>query len=409
MGITAEQAMQRALGAANKYTADSLAGAGALKGDTGPQGIQGIQGEKGERGEKGDKGDQGVPGVAGAPGVQGVKGDKGEGFAIAKLYSSTTALLNDAEPVLEGKMVAVLADGNADVYLRSISTVTNVTTGDLSGYAYITNLANASAIQGPQGEQGVQGIQGLQGEQGIKGDKGPQGPQGPTGSDATVTINDTLTSTATDEALSANMGKDLNDKINVLSDDRGYLNTKALIDYDLNLLVVNGLYYINNPTNTPIPINSNNNGYCEVINPGSTTGYCTQMFTQTVTGTKWRRVCSNGVWIPWQQIATTTKTVFSCTASTGYEIATQYNYTFNGEFFVNVQVKKADGSSFGVGEYSIFTLPFNALTLSIGATMSYKTMWVQSSATYVSSNACRACVSIEGYTMLFITVRGVIQ
>ena len=105
--------------------------------------------------------------------------------------------------------------------------------------------------------------------------------------------------------------KGLLKQINALSDERGYLTTKDLHDgYDLNLLIRNGLYYIYAPKNTPVPSNGNNNGYCEVITANAE-GYLTQVFTQTVTGVKWVRVCSGNIWQPWQQIATTTRTVIT--------------------------------------------------------------------------------------------------
>lgn len=55
-------------------------------------------------------------------------------------------------------------------------------------------------------------IKGEKGEKGDKGDKGEQGDKGEPGKDS-VEIIDNLTSTDTDKALSANMGKELNDKI----------------------------------------------------------------------------------------------------------------------------------------------------------------------------------------------------
>lgn len=159
-------------------------------------------GPKGDTGERGPKGDQGIQGVAG---IQGPRGEKGDGFAISKLYNSTEYMLEDKENIQDGKMVAVVLNGNADVYLRNREAEVNAATGDLDGYNYITNLAEASAIQGPQGIPGIQGIQGERGEQGVPG---------PAGKDAVPTvINNTLTSESTEEALSANMGRELKSQI----------------------------------------------------------------------------------------------------------------------------------------------------------------------------------------------------
>ena len=189
-----------------------------VKGDTGNKGEQGIQGPKGENGAtwkpsvdsegniswindtsqtvpvvvniKGPKGDIGPQGLQG---IQGIKGDKGDGFAITKIYKTTTEMVADTSPVEDGYMVAVITSSGADVYLRSSSTVASGE--DLNGYKYVCNLAEASVLEGPQGPQGEQGIQ------------GPQGEQGPPGKDGSVTnLVDSLESTDTKSALTARQG-----------------------------------------------------------------------------------------------------------------------------------------------------------------------------------------------------------
>ena len=189
-----------------------------VKGDTGNKGEQGIQGPKGEngatwkpsvdsegniswindtsqtvpvtvniKGPKGDKGEQGLQGI------QGVQGPKGDGFAITKIYKTTTEMVADTSPVEDGYMVAVITSSGADVYLRSSSTVASGE--DLNGYKYVCNLAEASVLEGPQGPQGEQGIQ------------GPPGEQGPPGKDGSVTnLIDSLESTDTQSALTARQG-----------------------------------------------------------------------------------------------------------------------------------------------------------------------------------------------------------
>ena len=78
MEVGGQMNANQVYGVLKKYVEDTLAGAGALKGDkgdkgdTGEQGIQGPQGIQGIQGEKGDKGDQGLPGVDGVDGVDGV-------------------------------------------------------------------------------------------------------------------------------------------------------------------------------------------------------------------------------------------------------------------------------------------------------------------------------------------------
>lgn len=68
---------------AKKYTADTMAGAGAIKGDKGdpgPQGPAGPPGPAGDPGPKGQKGDTGAQGPKGDPGEQGPQGNPGLGL-----------------------------------------------------------------------------------------------------------------------------------------------------------------------------------------------------------------------------------------------------------------------------------------------------------------------------------------
>ena len=90
MGITAEQA----LGAARKYTDESIEGAGALQGKSAYQiavdngfigteqewldSLVGPQGPTGQTGSTGATGPQGEKGDTGETGPQGPKGDKGD-------------------------------------------------------------------------------------------------------------------------------------------------------------------------------------------------------------------------------------------------------------------------------------------------------------------------------------------
>lgn len=129
-------------------------GAKGDKGDTGPQGPEGPQGQQGEpgpqgpQGPEGDTGPQGPQGPAGADGKDGVEGPQGP----------------------QGPK------------------------GD-------------KGDKGDTGATGPQGPQGPAGADGATGPQGPQGPQGPKGD--TPPLTSSLTSTATDVALSAKAGNDL--------------------------------------------------------------------------------------------------------------------------------------------------------------------------------------------------------
>ena len=130
-------------------------------GPTGAQGLQGVQGPQGERGEQGP---------------QGIQGEKGSPFAIKKSYDSIELMMADFENPEVGNYELVIItcdDSNVDngkVYIK-----------ETDGFALVTDLSDATSIQGPAGARGIQGIKGEQGIQGPTGEQGIQGIQGPTG------------------------------------------------------------------------------------------------------------------------------------------------------------------------------------------------------------------------------------
>lgn len=201
MSMTPEQAMKKAVAVSEKYTRDSLEGAGALKGDpgdsayevavkngysgtesewleslqgedgapgpTGPQGPKGedgsvsfedltpeqkaeLKGDKGDTGEQGPKGDTGETGPKGDTGEQGPKGDTGETGATGANGKSAYEVAVD-----EGY------------------------TGTES--EWLASLVGPQGPTGATGEQGPKGDTGEQGETGPKGDTGEQGPKGDKG------------------------------------------------------------------------------------------------------------------------------------------------------------------------------------------------------------------------------------
>ena len=191
-GIQGQQGIQGPQGIVGPTGSTGIQGPTGTQGPqgvTGPQGQQGIQGPTGSTGytgatgPTGDQGAQGYTGPTGSQGIQGITGPTGStglGFAIAKIYSSVSALFADTNPtnIIAGQF-AIIDTGNvnnpedARLYLWNGST-----------YVYTTDLSGASGIQGPQGPTGTQGIQGIQGPTGptgAQGDTGPTGAQGPTG------------------------------------------------------------------------------------------------------------------------------------------------------------------------------------------------------------------------------------
>lgn len=178
----------------------------------GPQGPQGIQGEVGPTGAKGDQGANGATWITGtsAPSTQGVNGDyylntsnwdvyqklsgtwtkkgniqggkgdkgdqgatgaqgaKGDPFAIAKTYTSISAMNSGyiSDGVGVGQFVVIDTGNvedtdNAKLYLKGASS-----------YTYITDMSGATGLTGPQGPKGATGATGATGPKGDKGDPG---------------------------------------------------------------------------------------------------------------------------------------------------------------------------------------------------------------------------------------------
>lgn len=87
-------------------------------------------------------------------------------------------------------------------------------------------------------------------------------------------------------------------------------------------------------------------------------GYAYQRARYLFGEQSYERVQREGVWQPWQQIATTTKTSFLCTANPGYTIVGQQCYTLNGEAHINVSVKRTDNQTITAQLMNPVTVPY---------------------------------------------------
>lgn len=67
----------------------------------------------------------------------------------------------------------------------------------------------------------------------------------------------------------------------------------------------------------------------------------------------WKGYYSEQTGLVWEKMATTTKTSFSLGAGAGYMIISQNCYIQNGQTYINVLIKKIDGSAFGTGNLYI--------------------------------------------------------
>lgn len=175
-------------------------------------------------------------------------------------------------------------------------------------------------------------------------------------------IKEAITGHKNDEQAHPN----LSEQINVLSKDRGYVNTLRVDDF--NDAVKNGKYLLT----------FNGDGVAQHAPHGITAGE--QTYTIDVTaesdlilkqeivciygvsqGRKFYRVNTFGRWSNWEEEATTTKTDILFPFNTGYSghWASSNKIVKNslGQCVIYVSVKKTDGSDFTPGIVTIGTLP----------------------------------------------------
>ncbi|HHE3633643.1 TPA: hypothetical protein ACPD28_000541 [Pasteurella multocida] len=183
-------------------------GAVGPRGETGERGLQGVQGPKGETGERGPRGLQGPQGERGPQGVQGLRGEKGDiGPVGPQGLQGTKGEKGDAGPRgpqgqrgergpqgLQGPQ----GERGKDNYELALE---NGFQGSRADFI--------ASIHGVKGDKGDIGPVGPRGPKGDRGEPGVQGPRGEPGDSATVINN--LASTSTTGALSAAMGKKLQD------------------------------------------------------------------------------------------------------------------------------------------------------------------------------------------------------
>lgn len=223
---------------------------GTLQGDTGPQGPQGIQGIQGPQGEVGP---QGIQGLQGEQGVQGLVGNGIESVTktdtVDLVDTYTVTMTSGATSTftvtngLDGKDVDHIsktsgtgAGGTTDVYTvwgdvaETISLGTFIVyngvdgAGDMDRVVYDTNgngvVDNAELVNGLTVETAV--------------------PVGALFTDTVTPLNDTLTSTSTTEALTANQGKVLKDLVDTKIDSSYHDSTKQNnLESGINIKTIN--------------------------------------------------------------------------------------------------------------------------------------------------------------------------
>lgn len=153
---------------------DVMNGAKGEQGEVGPQGIQGPKGNDGANGPQGIQGPQGLQGEVGAQGltgpqgpqgiqgIQGPKGDDGYPFLIYKQYDDISEFNASDFPEI-GLMFMVMTFVEEQGY-----PVYRYTGEGTPPYSLVTYM-NTEGIKGDKGDKGDTGAQGPQGEQGETG------------------------------------------------------------------------------------------------------------------------------------------------------------------------------------------------------------------------------------------------
>lgn len=126
----------------------------------------------------------------------------------------------------------------------------------------------------------------------------------------------------------------------------------------------------------------------------------------------WHGYYTEQTGLVWEKIATTTKTSFLCTAQAGCTIVSQNCYTLNGEFCIELRIKKIDGSTFISGETVVAMLPLIPVAVypCCVTARAGTSSWNLFAHAYIGTNKeIRVCCNngiSSGVTELFITCKG---
>lgn len=159
----------------------------------------------------------------------------------------------------------------------------------------------------------------------------------------------------------------LSEQINVLSTERGYLNSKEITGVSIRTLTKNGTYAIDTNTCTDIPIT--NQGWAYLTVKANNDSYLIHELSYlNIPNATFKYKCLGGVWGEYENFATTTKTDILVTPQPGYEVLYQKSYRINGITYLSVRVRKTDRSEFGIHQHSLFTIPHNVNRSALAST-----------------------------------------
>ena len=193
------------------------------------------------------------------------------------------------------------------------------------------------------------------------------------------------------EILSGEDAK-LLDKINDCLQYRGVITSISQIDKD-------GYYYVNLGDSTfPYPY-----GILKIVSGGGE-----KVATYDTTGNDkktYKNVKTSGAtWSEWQQIATTTKISFLCTATSGYKIDSQDCYKINDTSYIRLTISKADGGTFNVGNHiTVATLPFFSGNISLSFAGASGGFWSSIGSAMISGAYLVATINTSNTTQIAIS------
>lgn len=174
----------------------------------------------------------------------------------------------------------------------------------------------------------------------------------------------------------------IENKVGVLSNDRGYL--QSILTIDCNNATKNGMYYVDN-TSTNKPLNTS---YGSLFVVARAYNRCSQIFIENLgNGKMYTRSYFNDAWSDWKEIATTDNTLSNLYTNLTRETsdATQAIYTIPHDIVHGYTYQFRTGASpSGTVETIIFRTPQGDYTLKVADTNVVDTM---SNATWDCFNA----------------------
>lgn len=206
---------------------------------------------------------------------------------------------------------------------------------------------------------------------------------------------------------------DLQEQINDLNNDRGYLTSSILATFNITQ---NGKYAITSNSSTadrPLTHVTEGSWTLDITTTPQGIRQVSTLVWSNLSGYNdrgraFKRIYVDGAWGAWQEIPTNTKTPFVCTATTGYMIISQDCYRIDNDFSITLNIKKTNNSMM-TGAGLIATAPLSLRTVAVGSAMGLSaTGWTESVNSYCDGNGVSFATSSTQTSELYITIKGAI-